>query len=135
MTSVTPIACYGPTNPSPVERAVRPLKRYASIIGLNSEKEQYYRALHADVWPAVVAQIRRSNIQNYSIWVTEIEGRRYLFSYMEHTGDDFAADLRAMAADPETQRWWRETDPCQFPLPSAGAGGKWSPLEIVFLME
>jgi len=30
----------------------------------------------------------------------------------------------AMAADPETRRWWKETDPCQSPLPDAAAARK-----------
>jgi L-rhamnose mutarotase len=37
-----------------------------------------------------------------------------------------------MAADPETQRWWQHTDPCQMPMESASEGEQWSPLEEVF---
>ena len=29
---------------------------------------------------------------------------------------DFAADMARMAADPETQRWWKLTEPCQEPV-------------------
>ena len=47
----------------------------------------------------------------------------------------FAADMRAVAKDPETQRWWKETAPCQIPLPTRKSGAKWSDLEMVFLME
>ncbi|MFH1085019.1 MAG: L-rhamnose mutarotase [Chloroflexota bacterium] len=135
MSPPTPSACYGATNPTPAELASRPVQRFASMIGLDAEKEQYYRELHGNVWPAVIARLRASHIQNYSIWVTEIEGRRYLFSYMEYTGDDRAADMRAMAEDPETQRWWLETDPCQFQLPSRQPGANWSVMEMVFRME
>ena len=43
------------------------------------------------------------------------------------------ADMAKMAADPETQRWWKETDPCQIPLPEARAKGKiWTMAEEVF---
>lgn len=39
-----------------------------------------------------------------------------------------------MASDTLTQRWWRETDPCQQPLPDAAAKGKmWSDAEEVFI--
>jgi hypothetical protein len=35
--------------------------------------------------------------------------------------------MKKMAADPETQRWWTETDPCQSPFRDAAAKGKiWS---------
>lgn len=126
---------YGSTNPAPRKRASMPVKRFGSVIGLNPEKEQYYRELHADVWPTVLARLRKSHIRNYSIHVAEIEGKRYLFSYFEYAGQDFAADMRGIAADPETQRWWKETDPCQLPLPTRKPGANWSDLEMVFQME
>ena len=112
-----------------------PVKRFGSVIGLNPEKERRYRELHADVWPAVTARLRASHIRNYSIHVADIEGQRYLFSYFEYVGLDFAADMRALAEDPETRRWWKETDPCQFPLPTRKPGANWSDMEMVFLME
>ena len=71
--------------------------------------------------------IKKCHIQNFSIHECEIEGKVYLFAYLEYTGLDFDADLKKMAADPETQRWWKETDPCQSPLPDARAKKKiWS---------
>ncbi len=56
-------------------------------------------------------------------------------SYFEYTGDDFAADMRKMAEDSTTQEWWKETMPCQVPLPSRKPGEQWSSMEMVFLME
>jgi len=126
---------YGPTNPSPEKLESMPIKRIGSVIGLNPEKEQYYRELHANVWPTVLDRLRKSNLRNYSLYVTEIEGKRYLFSYFEYTGRDFESDMRKIAEDPETQRWWKETDPCQFELPTRKPGAHWSDMERVFLME
>ena len=40
--------------------------------------------------------IRRANIRNYSIY----RHGELLFAYFEYVGDDFAADMAAMAADP-----------------------------------
>jgi L-rhamnose mutarotase len=128
-------AIYGPTNPTPEEQQTADVKRFGSVIGLNPEKEQYYRELHANVWPAILNRLKASNIRNYSIYVTEIDGKKYLFSYMEYVGDNLEADLAAIAQDPETQRWWQETDPCQMPLPNRKAGDNWSAMEMVFLME
>ncbi len=109
--------------------------RYAWVTGLKPEKAEYYRQLHAHPWPAVIRQIKASHIQNYSIFLREIDGKLYLFSYLEYTGKDFQADMKKMAADPETQRWWKETDPCQAPLPDAAAKGKiWSDAEEVFYL-
>jgi L-rhamnose mutarotase len=71
-----------------------------------------------------------------SIHKREIEGKPYLFLYLEYVGDDFEADMAAMAADPETQRWWKETDPCQIPLPDAAAKGTiWSETEELFYLH
>ena len=68
--------------------------------------------------------INACRIKNFSIHECEIRGRLYLFAYLEYTGTDFEADMKQMAADPETQRWWRETEPCQEPLPDAAAKGE-----------
>lgn len=134
MTAPRCSAFYGHTNPSLEERESAPVKRYASVIGLRPEKEAYYRGLHAEVWPTVLDALRRANIRNYSIYVTQIDGKRYLFSYFEYVGDDFDADMARVAADPETQRWWQETDPCQIPLPDRDSGARWQDMEMVFLM-
>ncbi len=126
---------YGPTNPSPATEAESEVKRFGSVVGLNPEKEKYYRELHANVWPSVLERIKKSNMRNFSIYTTEIEGKKYLFSYFEYVGQDYESDMKAIADDPETQRWWKETDPCQIPLPSRDKGAHWSGMEMVFLGE
>jgi L-rhamnose mutarotase len=111
-------------------------RRFAWITGLKPEKAAYYKELHANPWPAINRMLKECNIQNYSIHVKEIEGKPYLFSYLEYTGDNWEADMKKMAADPETRRWWKETDPCQAPLPDAEAQGKiWSDMEEVFYLR
>ena len=116
-----------------VSCATAPPKRYAMVTGLKPEKERYYRELHAKPWPSVIARIRECNIRNFSIHRSEIGGKPYLFAYFEYVGTDFDADMAKMAADPETQRWWKETDPCQRPLPEALKKGEiWTMSEEVF---
>mmetsp|Transcript_9891 Transcript_9891/g.15855 ORF Transcript_9891/g.15855 Transcript_9891/m.15855 type:complete len:146 (-) Transcript_9891:266-703(-) len=125
---------YGPTNPSPEEFARMKVKRFASVIGLNREKEQYYRILHSGTWTPVLERLRKSNIGNFSIYVTELAGKKYLFSYFEYTGNDYEKDMADIAKDPITQRWWQETDPCQLKLPNrAKPDDNWSQMEMVFL--
>jgi L-rhamnose mutarotase len=123
---------YGVTNPQISEDGVR---RFGSVIGLKPEMEARYRELHANAWDPVIACLTKNHIRNYSIFITELEGKRVLFSYMEYTGSDYEKDMRAVAADPETQRWWRETDPCQIQLPGREPGAKWSAMERVFFMK
>ncbi len=111
-------------------------ERYCWVTGLKPEKADDYRALHADPWPSVTAQIRACHIQNFSIHEIQIHGDLYLIAYFEYTGSDLAQDLQRMADDPETQRWWRETDPCQSPLPQAAAVQKvWAEANEVFYLE
>jgi L-rhamnose mutarotase len=110
-------------------------QRFAWVTGLKTEKAEYYRKLHAAPWPDVVKQIKACHIQNFSIHEREIGGQLYLFAYLEYTGPDFGADMKRLAADPETQRWWGETDPCQSPLPDAAAAGKiWADTKEVFFL-
>jgi L-rhamnose mutarotase len=109
------------------------IRRYASITGLKPEKMAYYKKLHANAWPAVLKKIKQCNIQNYSIYLQKLQNNYYLFSYFEYVGSDFNADMKKMADDPATQRWWKETDPCQQPLPEAAAKKQiWTTMEEVF---
>jgi L-rhamnose mutarotase len=44
--------------------------------------------------------------------------------------------MKKMGDDPETQRWWKETDPCQSPLPEALKAGKtWSDAKELYHLE
>jgi L-rhamnose mutarotase len=109
------------------------VERYGMVIGVKPEKIAEYKRLHAAVWPGVLKMIRACNIRNYSIYLREIEpGKFYLFSYFEYTGDDFAADMKKMGADPTTQAWWKETDPCQIAIPLKREGEFWSRMDEVF---
>ena len=132
-TGVKPV--YGPTNPTPDQAEKMDIQRFGSVIGLVPEKEQYYRELHAKVWPEIVGQLKNSNIQNYSIFISELEGKKYLFSYFEYVGDDFKGDMAKISEHPKTKEWWKETDPCQKRLPGTPKGDQWKGLEMVFHMQ
>lgn len=118
-----------------VQKTSAPL-RYGMVTGLKPEKIEQYKKLHASPWPAVQQRISECNIHNYSIYLQQIEDQYYLFSYFEYTGQDFDADMKKMASDTATQRWWRETDPCQMPLKEALAKHQiWTSMEEVFHQE
>lgn len=110
------------------------VQRCGWVTGIKPEKIAEYKKLHANAWPAVLAQIRKSNIRNYSIYLKELSpGKWYLFSYCEYTGKDFKADMAKMAKDPTTQKWWKLTDPCQAPISTRKKGEKiWADMEEVF---
>ncbi len=112
------------------------MKRYGSVIGLRQEKLEEYRKLHADVWPGVLKMIRECNIRNYSIYLRKLpDGKHYLFSYFEYTGEDFEADMAKMAAEATTQKWWELCMPCQQPLEDRAEGQWWAAMEEVFHCE
>jgi L-rhamnose mutarotase len=104
------------------------MKRYGQILHVRPECRDEYVRQHAAVWPGVLAQIRRSHIRNYSIFLRD----GILFAYFEYVGDDFAADMRAMAADPETRRWWALMEPMQQKWVSASAEEWWTNMTEVF---
>jgi len=109
------------------------MKRYGSVIGVREEKIDEYKELHAAVWPDVLNMISDCNITNYSIYLRKMpDGKYYLFSYFEYTGDDFAADCAKMAADATTQKWWDVCMPCQQPLDDRAEGEWWADMEEVF---
>ena len=104
------------------------MQRYGSLIKLRPEKLEEYKDLHANAWPEVLKMIRECNIRNYSIYYKD----GFLFSYFEYTGDDYEADMKKMAADPNTQTWWKLTDPCQEPLETRKPGEWWASMEEFF---
>ncbi len=107
------------------------MKRYGSLIQLKPEMLEEYKKLHEAVWEGVLAQIKDSNIRNYSIFYKD----GLLFSYYEYIGTDHEADMLAMAADPITQAWWKLTAPCQAPLETCKEGEWWTSMEEFFHID
>ena len=108
-------------------------KRYGSVLGLKPEAIAEYKRVHAAVWPKVLEQIKASHISNYSIYLREPEN--LLFAYFEYSGSDYAADMAAMAADPNTQEWWKLCMPMQAPLASKTEAEWWAGMEEVFHLD
>jgi len=104
------------------------MKRFGHIIQVRPEKLEEYKELHQKVWSSVLKKINECNIRNYTIFYH----RGLLFSYYEYVGSDHAGDMKKMAADPETRKWWALTDPCQQPVETAHEGEWWAEMEEVF---
>ncbi len=103
-------------------------QRYGQVLKVRPERLEEYKRLHADVWPGVLKMIHECNIRNYSIYHRD----GYLFAYFEYHGRDFDADMKKMAADPTTQKWWDVCEPCQQPIPTAKKEEWWVNMEEVF---
>ncbi len=107
------------------------MKRIASVIGMPQQNVALYEELHAAVWPSVVARLTASHVVNYSIYRHD----ELLFSYMEYDGEDFDADMAAMAADHATQEWWAVCMPLQRPVEGRGEREWWKELPEVFHLD
>lgn len=109
------------------------MQRMGMMIGIAPEAIAEYKKLHADVWPEVLAQIRDSNIRNYTIFLREPEN--VMFGTWEYHGTDFAADMAKMAENEATRRWWEVCGPLQRPLDSRKKGEWWAMMEEVFHVD
>ena len=49
------------------------MKRYGMVVGLRAEKIDEYKKLHAAVWPDVLGMIKQCHIQNYSIYLRQLD--------------------------------------------------------------
>ena len=104
------------------------MRRFGQVIGVKPDRTDEYERLHAETWPGVLAAIRAANIRNYSIF----RHGSQLFAYFEYVGEDFAADMATMAADPTVIGWWKLTDAMQDPLPDREPGSWWKTIPEVF---
>ena len=76
-------------------------------------------------------------LRSASIYPKDLGSKKALEDYVGHIEhvdgqSDFAADMRAMAADPETKRWWALMEPMQQKWPSAADHEWWSTMTEVF---
>jgi len=112
------------------------MKRMGLITRVKPDKVDQYVQLHANTWPDVLRRNTECHIRNYSIFLKNLpNGEHYLFAYLEYTGDDFEADMRKMAADPEIQQWWALCKPCLEAVEKLSPGEVWAPMQQVFFQE
>ncbi|MEU4449526.1 L-rhamnose mutarotase [Actinosynnema sp. NPDC050801] len=104
------------------------LQRYGMVTRLRPERREEYLRLHAAVWPSVERMLLDANIRNFSIF---LHGD-LLFGYYEYVGEDHDADQARIAADPESQRWWALTDPCQESPTAPDSAVRWEPMREVW---
>ncbi len=118
---------WGPTNP-PLGDDPDGVRRMGSAFPLNPENETLYRRLHADAWPGVIEGLRGAGLRNYSLFIVELAGQKYVIGYFEYVGDDFETSMKALDVDEDTQRWLETLAPCGLP------GIECSDMERVFYL-
>ena len=106
-----------------------PVKRVGMVTQLRPDKLEEYKRLHADSNPGVRDVLNKYHMRNFSIYLQKIDGKWYEFGYYEYTGNNFEADMAAMAKEPRTVEWLKQCDPFQKPLP--GSKG-WTTMQRVY---
>jgi L-rhamnose mutarotase len=99
------------------------------VIGLKSEKMAEYKRLHTGENCVVRDLLEKYHLRNYSIFLHEIDGKWYEFSYYEYDGDDLESDMAKLSAEPRNKKWLELCDPMQIPLKGETS---WAVMEPVF---
>jgi L-rhamnose mutarotase len=112
--------------------AQQKVKRVGMVTGIRPEKIDEYKALHADTNAGVRDLLTKYHMQNFSIFLHEINGKYYEFGYYEYTGDDFEGDMAKLDAEPRNKEWLAICDPMQAPLKGYDS---WAVMERVYYNE
>lgn len=109
------------------------IKRFGKVIEVKEEKLDEYLALHNDNHPGVRHLLSKYHLNNYSIFLHQFDdGKYYLFSHFEYSGEDYEKDMSLLAEEPENQEWWNLTDSCQIPLTNRKPGEHWAEMSEVY---
>jgi L-rhamnose mutarotase len=111
------------------QRVENGIKRVGIVIKLKPECVAKYLKLHADSNPGVRDLLNKYHIENFSIFLRQIDDEWFEFGYYEYTGVDFEADMAALVAEPRNQAWLKVCDPMQLPL--SGENG-WAEMKQVY---
>ena len=105
--------------------------RVAKVVRLRAAKADQYVELHRVPWPGVLDALTRHDVRNYSIFLHH----GVLFSYFEYWGHDYEADMDAIAADPESQRWLAQFSDTFVPADGAAPGELRTVLTEIFHLD
>ena len=82
------------------------VKRVGMVVGIDPERIDEYKRLHADDNPGVRDLLNKYHMHNFSIFLQKMpDGKWYEFGYYEYTGDDFDADMAELAREPRNIEW------------------------------
>jgi L-rhamnose mutarotase len=100
----------------------QPVRRVGMVIGIKPDQISAYKKLHAASNPGVRDLLSKYHMQNFSIYIHKLnDGNYYLFGYYEYVGNDYAADMAKLDAEPRNKEWLSKTAPMQIPLPGEKA--------------
>ena len=107
------------------------MKSFGMTLNLKNDPEiiEKYKEYHRAVWPEVVEGLHKIGISKIKIYLHS----RRLFMYIE-TPDDFdpARDFDRYMANDRAKEWDDLMRTFQEPVPGAGPGDWWTPMEEVY---
>ena len=104
------------------------LKRYAFLLRLRPGAASAYDEAHREVWPEMLALLKRAGISEYSIY------RRDELLILALRAEDFDATWSRIENDPVNLRWQKAMAPFFAPNESLRPGERFPMLEEVFYL-
>ncbi len=83
------------------------MKRIGFLLKVRSDRLEEYRQHHKKVWPEMIAALKRTGWNNYSLFLKD-DG--YLFGYFE-TPESFQSALDGMEKEAINEKWQAMTAP------------------------
>lgn len=107
--------------------------RFGQVIKLKHDCISEYKKLHKpeNIFDGVNEMIKECNISGYSIFIKD----DLLFAYFEYTGNNFEADMKKMATDLNTQKWWDAVKPLMLPVENRKPGEFWANMEEIYHLD
>jgi L-rhamnose mutarotase len=107
------------------------MQRIGLLLRVKPEKLEEYKAIHQNVWPDLLAELKRAGIRNYSLWLGP-DGME--FGYLEC--DDWDAACAYLATSEVHTRWQEYMQNyLDSPTDASQGGQPVQLLERTFLME
>jgi L-rhamnose mutarotase len=116
------------TNPKTDYANDQPLKRYAFILQLREGAAEAYEKAHRDVWPEMLAMLKRGGISEYSIF------RRGHLLFLTFRAVDFEATWSQFDNDPVNLRWQEAMAPLFAPNEDLLPGERFPMMKEVFYL-
>ncbi|MBI4790498.1 MAG: L-rhamnose mutarotase [Chloroflexi bacterium] len=107
------------------------MRRVGFLLQVRQDTIEEYKARHKNVWPEMLAALRRAGWHNYSLFIRD-DG--LLFGYFE-TPDSFQAALAGMASEEINAKWQEFMAPYFENLGGAHADESMIELQEVFHLD
>ncbi|MEI6516496.1 MAG: L-rhamnose mutarotase [bacterium] len=93
------------TAPIGLARMKTGVHRFAAAREITPEMANQFRSRAIQPDAVTVRRLKEADVRNYSVFLAMLEGKPYLFSYLEYNGDDYEADLLSLQNESGAKGW------------------------------